>query len=98
MLHCPWRRCAAPACCEGSSRADFRHELLHSRAPVVARHPVVEIHPRPLETLVVGAVRCQKVQPDPASCRRLQDQLGLRAVMDAVIVENQMNQSSAARP
>src|ERR1700693_1593574 len=69
----------------------FGHELLHSRAPVVSRHVVVQILPDSFNAIVVRAIRWQEVQPYPAGRRRLQGQLDLVAVVYAVVVENEMN-------
>ena len=41
---------------------DFAHELLHVLAEVVASYVVVEILPDPLDPIVIGAIRWQKVE------------------------------------
>ena len=85
----------SPALVAGSEvESHFGHKLLHSRAAVVTRHVVVQVFPEPLDAIVVGAVRRQEVELDPAGCGRLQGQLNLLAVMDAVVVENDVDPTS----
>ena len=69
----------------------FGHELLHSRAPVVSCDVVVQVLPDSFDAVVVRAIRWQEVQPYLARSRRLQCQLDLQAVVDAVVVENEMD-------
>src|SRR6516225_2985754 len=71
------------------------HEFLHSLAAVVTCYVVVQVFPHPLDTVVVGAVRWQEVEFYPAGRSRLQGELNLLAVMDAVVVENEMYPTSA---
>ena len=75
--------------------AHFSHELLHSRTSVVSRHVVVQIFPDPLDAIVVGAVGRQEVELDLARRGRLQCQSDLLAVVDAVVVENEVDPTSA---
>jgi hypothetical protein len=72
----------------------FGHELLHSRAPVVSCDVVVQVLPDSFDAIVVRAIRWQEVQPYLAGCRRLQCQSDLLAVVDAVVVENEMDPTS----
>ena len=91
MRHCPGVSVPPTLVASVQVEPHFGHKFLHSRAAVVARHVVVEVLPRPLDTIVVRAIRWQEVQPDLARCGRLQGQLYLLAVMDAVVVENEMD-------
>jgi hypothetical protein len=61
---------------------------------VVTRHVVVQIFPEPLDAIMVGAVRRQEVELNPGGCGRLQGQLDLLAVMDAVVVKNDVDATS----
>ena len=69
---------------------DIPHEFLDGLTAVVAGHVVVEVLPQPLDAIVIRAVRRQEVElhlPLPGG----QGQLDLAAVMDLVIVEDDMD-------
>ena len=71
--------------------ADVVHQFVHRHASVVARDVVVQILPDPLDPIVVGAVGRQKVEFQFLSRLRLHRQSHLVTVMNAVIVENEVN-------
>ncbi len=78
----------------GQVESYFGHQCLHSRAPMVSRHIVVEVLPESFDAVVVRTVWWQEVKPDLAGCLRLQRQLNLAAVVYAVVIENEMNPTS----
>jgi hypothetical protein len=49
----------------------FGHKLLHSRAAVVTRRVVLQVFPEPLDAIVVGPARLQKVELNPAGFGQL---------------------------
>jgi len=67
------------------------HESLHGPTPVVPCNVVVQVLPDPLDSIVVGAVRRQEVELQPLRRGRLHRQLHLMAVVDAIVVENDMD-------
>src|SRR3954463_7463072 len=74
---------------------DVGHEFLHVLTAVVASHVVVKVLPDPLDPIVIRAIRWQKVELDlplPGSQR----QLDLAAVMDFVVVEDDVNPTSVS--
>lgn len=74
----------------------FDHQRLHPRASMVPRYVVVEVLPDSFDAIVVRAIWWQEVKLDLAGRRRLQRQLNLAAVVDAVVIENEMDLTSAA--
>ena len=73
---------------------DVGHEFLHGFAAVVPSHVVVKVLPESLDPIVIRAIGRQKVElhlPLPGSQR----QVDLAAVMDFVIVEDDVNPTSA---
>src|SRR6516164_2485360 len=72
---------------------DFGHKFLHVLAAVVASNVVVKILPDPLDPIVIGAIRWQKVESHLAApCG--QCQLDLAAVVDLVVVEDDVDPTS----
>jgi hypothetical protein len=57
MPRCSERKGVADSVPGGQVESHFRHKLIHSRAPVVSRHVVVQVFPDPLDTIMVRAVR-----------------------------------------
>ena len=94
MPHCPWRSVAPMSVSCGQVESYFGHQCLHSRAPMVSRHVVVEVLPESFDAIVVRTVWWQEVKLDLAGRLRLQRQLNLAAVMYAVVIENEMNPTS----
>ena len=82
----------APALISGDEiEAYFGHELLRSRAAVVTRHGVVQIFPEAFDSIVVGTVRRQEVKPQLLGRFGLHRQPNLKAVMDSVVIEDDVN-------
>src|SRR5438270_12428654 len=74
---------------------DLGHEFVPGFAAVVARHGVVKVRPDPLDPIVIRAIRRQKVElhlPLPGGQR----QVNLAAVVDFVVVEDDVNSTSLA--
>ena len=71
---------------------DLGHELFHVLVAMISRHVVVEVLPDSLDPVVVRAIRRQEVEPHLSAPAR-QGQLHLAAVMDLVVVEDDVDPS-----
>lgn len=69
---------------------DIFHEIIHMLVLMVSRHFRVQVQPRPLDAIVIRAIRRQKVQPHSPTLAS-QCQTRDLTVMDAVSLQNHVN-------
>lgn len=67
------------------------HQLVDGVTRVVAGHVGVQVMPRALDLVVIGAVGGQEVQPETPTGFGLETDLDLTGVMDRVIIENHVD-------